>query len=169
MTTLFLWKYPHHQKHFIAQLRVFDPIYSLFSQKFFSKTLKFPETLGTISRSAPSGHFGFCRRYHVAGGEIGNRNINSAQAGLLKNLQNPFSTPLGSQEISKNKLHIFLKHPDMEKVASMQAFHADKFWENCGHIWVNNEFLAAFTYQCSQVYIVLSKIDIFCWKIPNVL
>ena len=42
ITTLFLWTYPHHQNHFIAQLRVFDSIYSLFSQKFFSKNLKVP-------------------------------------------------------------------------------------------------------------------------------
>ena len=55
ITTLFLWTCPHHLKQFFAQLCVFDPIYSLFSQKFFSKTLKFPEiykgTQGTQTRT----------------------------------------------------------------------------------------------------------------------
>ena len=34
--------------------------------------------------------------------------MDSAQAGLLKNVQNHFSTPLGRREISRNKVYIFL-------------------------------------------------------------
>ena len=36
---------------FLHIITFFDPIYSLFSQKFSVKTFNFPETLGTISRS----------------------------------------------------------------------------------------------------------------------
>ena len=45
--------------------------------------------------------------------------------------------------------------PDMEKVASMQAMLADSFRENCGHFWINNNFLAAFIHQCLKVYVII--------------
>ena len=35
---------------------------------------------------------------------------------------------------------------DMDKVASMQALLADNFSENCGHFWINNDFLTVFTH-----------------------
>ena len=53
---------------------------------------------------------------------------------------------------------------DMEKVASMQAMLADNFWENCGHFWINNNFLAVFTHQCPQFCIIIHNSSLFARK-----
>ena len=52
LTILFLWTHTHHQKNFCTISRIFYLINSLFLRKFFSKNMKFPETLCAICRSA---------------------------------------------------------------------------------------------------------------------
>ena len=42
LTILFLWTHTHHQKYFCAISHVFNPIYSLFLQKIFSKNIEVP-------------------------------------------------------------------------------------------------------------------------------
>ena len=52
----------------------------------------------------------------------------------------------------------------MEKVACMQSLLADNLRENCGHFWINNDFLVVFTHQYPHVCIFIHNVPIFVRK-----